>query len=234
MKRARALYQLQTVETDIDQKSRRLKDVEASLGESDAVREARVAVEKAEKWLKESKSTVQRLEFEDQRLQTEAAGEEDRLYSGRVNSPKELTSIQEKIKNLKQRRAKTEDDLLLAMVTSEEAETVLTAGREQLAREEASWRASQSDLLAERDRLNQDLGRHGADREALRAGISPADLALYENLRRRKGGQGVVKIVDGACRGCGVNVPISQAQAVYDGAELVLCGHCERILYGER
>jgi uncharacterized protein len=234
MKRARALYQLQTVETDIDQKSRRLKEVEASLGESEALREARSAVEKAEKQLKESKAKVQRLESDHQHLQSETAAEEDRLYSGRITSPKELSSIQDKIKNLKQRRAKTEDDLLQAMVANEEAEAALAAGREHLERAEADWRSGQSNLIVERDRLEHEVSRAGADRETLRAAISPADVAVYENLRRRKAGQGVVKIVDGACRGCGVNVPMRQAQAVYDGVELIFCGHCERILYGER
>jgi hypothetical protein len=234
MKRAKVLYQLQVVETDIEQKSRRLKEVEAALGESDELRQARSALEKAQKRLKEAKVRLQQFELENQSLQGEITTEEGRLYSGRIANPKELGSLENKIKNLKQRRSKVEDDLLQAMVDIEDAEAYLAVCQGDLTRLETTWETSQANLIEERDRLTKEMAKHRADRDALRSAISPPDMSLYENLRRRKGGQGVAKIVDGACRGCGVTVPGRQAQAAYDTDDIVQCGSCDRILFGER
>lgn len=234
MKRARTLYQLQKTETEMAQKGRRLKEVEASIKESEDLIQARAAIDKGQKRIKDGAARLRRIELESQGLQTETAAEEKRLYGGRITSPKELASLEEKIKNLRHRRAKLEDDQLGAMLELEDAEKDLAISQERLALIEAEWTASQGTLIEERDRLRKELARSANERVALRQVVASADLTFYENLSRRKGGVGVARIVDGACRGCGVAVPPRQSAAVYDTDDLIVCSHCERILYGER
>lgn len=234
IKRARALYRLQTVEADIDRKSQRLKVVNSRLGDDHVVQAARNAVNSAEKHLKEINAESRQLELESQGLQNEIKSSEDQLYSGRVTNPKELSSLEDKIHNLKQRQTKLEDELLENMLRSEEAEAKLEESQENLAQVETTWQSDQANLAEERDSLNSELASLGSERDKLRDSLSAEDLDIFEDLRRRKGGQGVVKIADGVCRGCGVSVPTNRAKAAYETNELVFCGSCERILYGER
>jgi uncharacterized protein len=234
MKRARALYQLQVLDTEIEQKSRRLTEVESQLKETDELRAARVAVEKAEKQLKEGKTRLHRLELENQSLQSEIADDERRLYGGRITVPKELRSLEDKIKNLKTRRGKVEDDVLDTMMAVEEGEAVLGESRAVLAHVDADWQTHQASLIAERNQLKMGIAKQSADRETLRTAIVPKDLGVYDNLYGRKGGRSVARVNVGTCGACGVSVSSRQLQAIADGDELVPCSACERILYADR
>lgn len=230
MKRVRALYRLQTVETEIIQKGRRLKEVDLLLGDNESVKAAQSVVEKAESRLHTAQTESRRLDLEIRGLEEEAAATEKRLYGGHVTNPKELASLQDKIKNLKERRGKLEDDLLEMMVEAEDAESGLTLSRESLSELQAEWESSQSDLTAERDTLARSLSTLQAERESLLNKISSDDLDIFQDLWRRKGGRGVVKMVEGICQGCGVTVPTSKARAVFETDDLIFCGNCERIL----
>jgi uncharacterized protein len=234
MKRARALFQLQVLDTDIEQKSRRLKEVESQLKETDELRVARIAVEQGQKRLKESRGRLHRLELENQSLQTEIVDEERRLYGGRITIPKELRSLEDKIKNLKARRGKLEDDVLENMVAVEEGEALLTDAEAVLAHIDSDWQTSQATLITERDRLKAGLAKQTADRDAQRAALPAKDLAVYDDLYRRKGGRSIARVASGSCGACGVSVSARHFQAMTDGDELVSCSACERILYADR
>jgi len=230
MNRARALFRLQTVEAEIAQKSRRLKEIESLLGQNESVKTAQATVERAESRLRAAQAETRRLELESRSLQEEAAATEKQLYSGRVTNPKELASLQEKVKNLRDRRSALEDRLLETMIEVEEAEANLEASRQSLSQLQAEWESSQSDLTAERDAVVQNLSSLRSEQAALRSSISSGDLDIFEDLSRRKGGRGVAKMVNGTCQGCGVAVPTNKARAVIEADELIFCGNCERIL----
>lgn len=230
MKRARALYQLQSVEAEIDKKGRRLKAIDVSLRDDEAVRSAQHSVDELVQRHERLGAEIRRLELESRGFQEEITAAERKLYGGRVTNPKELASLADKIKNLKARRAKLEDDLLAVMVESEETEAGLTTGRDALVETTAKRQVDQAGLSEERAALEKDLARCREEQAALRSTISPADLAAFEDARRRKGGQGVVMVADGVCRGCGVSIPTSIARSVSEDDELVFCGSCERIL----
>ena len=234
MKRARALHQLQTVEADIDLNSEQLREVETQLKNNDEVQAAQSFVDKAEGRLKRTQAEARRLDLENKGLEGEIEAVEGQLYSGRITNPKELASFEDKLGHLKRRQSKVEDDLLENMLESEEAEAALAKSREDLARVEVEWHAEQSDLTEERDTLKQKLTALRAEQETLRETIPADELDVFEDLRRRKGGRGVVKIVGGACRGCGVSLPKSKVEAACETDELVFCGSCERILHGQK
>ena len=66
------------------------------------------------------------------------------------------------------------------------------------------------------------------------AWLEVGDLALYEDLRHRRGGRAVAVLTGELCQGCGVTLPTNQAQQARQGEALPLCSSCERILYAER
>ena len=230
MKRAKTLFRLQSVEAEIEKKTKRLKAIGAALRDDEAVQSAQRTVDDLKRRLEKHGAETRRLELESEGFQEEIAAAEGKLYGGRVTNPKELSSLGDKIKNLKARRAKAEDDLLTVMVASEETGAELAVATEALAEITAKRQAEQTVLLEEQATLDAELARCRAEQSTLRSAIPPADLETFEDTRRRKGGQGVVVIADGVCRGCGVSVSVSKARSVTEGDELVFCASCERIL----
>jgi len=223
------LYRLQRLDSEEDVKRRRLTVVEAALGESEELRQARHALESAEKLVREWGVRQRDLELEIQGVADEASRSEKRLYSGAVKNPKELADLQAKLASLRQRRQKLEDDLLETMIEREEAETACTQAQEHLDETQMSWSAQQGELAAERNALQEGLAEIEDARASLLPSIEARDLADYQALRHSKGGHVVVQVRDGACGGCGVAISPSLEWRLREKG-LVHCDNCARII----
>jgi predicted nucleic acid-binding Zn-ribbon protein len=116
------------------------------------------------------------------------------------------------------------------MLQLEEAETAQQQFAADLAQIEAAWRHSQSDLITEQAQLEANLATQHHDQAAARAALPAADLALYDQLRRRKAGVAVVELNGQLCGGCGVRVTGSVIQQLSQNDQYARCGNCERIL----
>jgi predicted nucleic acid-binding Zn-ribbon protein len=223
------LYRLQCLDSDGDAQRRRLTEVEAALGESEVLRQARQAVERAQAAVQKWTLRQRDLELKIGGLSDKISGAEQRLYSGAIKNPKELADLQADVASLRRRRQKLEDDLLEAMVEREEAEAAHAQAQERLGEIEARWSAQQAELMGEREELQGRLAEIEQERTALLPKIEASDLTTYESLRLRKGGMVVVQVSDGACGGCGVAVSPSLEWQLRQG-ELACCANCERII----
>jgi predicted nucleic acid-binding Zn-ribbon protein len=223
------LHHLQRLDSEGDDRRCRLAEVEAALGESEALRWARRAVESAQSQIQQWALRQRDLELEIQGLSDKISGSEQRLYSGVVKNPKELTDLQAEVASLRRRRQKLEDDLLEAMIEVEKAEAACAQAQQHLGETQAHWSAQQADLIGEREALLGRLAEIEQARAALLPKIEASDLAAYQALRRRKRGLAVVQVCDGTCGGCGVAVSPGLEWQLRQG-KLVTCGNCERII----
>jgi DNA repair ATPase RecN len=98
------LYRLQCLDSDVDAKRRRLAEVEAMLGESETLQQARRARESAQALAQEWAQRQRNLELENQGILDEISHSEQRLYSGTIKNPKELADLQAKVGELCWRR----------------------------------------------------------------------------------------------------------------------------------
>jgi predicted nucleic acid-binding Zn-ribbon protein len=231
MSRTQHLYELQQVDTETENVSRRLKEIAASLGENAELKRARKMVTHAETKLAQSRAKMQDLDLEVSSLSQKIETNEKRLYSGRVTNPKELANLQDELASLKRRCDKREEDLLEAMVATEEAEAGLADAQAILAQVSETWHTGQSDLTGEQARLQTFLDGLSKQRASLVTAIGPEDVATYERLRQRKAGYAVAAVKDSICQGCRMNPPTSQVQHARSGRELVFCNNCGRILH---
>jgi predicted nucleic acid-binding Zn-ribbon protein len=231
MSRTQHLYELQQVDLEIESASRRLKEIAASLVESNELKQARKMVVEAKARLAKRRARMKDLDLEVSSLSHKIETDEQRLYSGRVTNPKELASLQDEVASLQRWRDKKEDDLLEVMVAAEEGEAALADAQAILTQVSDAWRAEQGDLANEQAQLQARLGELDEQRESLVAAIGPDDMAIYERLRRRKAGRAVALVKDGICQGCRMNPPTSQVQHARSGTELVFCNNCGRILH---
>lgn len=230
MNQPQALFQLQTIDHDIQQCKSRLTVLEQSLGENTRVRNAEQAVASAEDALTPLKTQVKDLELETKSLNTKAAAVEQRLYSGQVSNPKELQDMQEELASLKRRRTSLEDEMLETMITLESTQATLQDAQESLRTAIAEWEADQGDLVGEQTRLTASLDELRAKRATALKEVSPENFSIYKKHYRIKQGQVVSPLVETHCRVCGVSQSSSIIQQVRQGHELVFCSNCGRIL----
>jgi len=231
MSKAETLYRLQTIDLEIDNRNRRLKEVRAVLEGNEELQRVRQALEKGEKRLSRQRAKLRDQELEMQSLNDKIASVEDRLYGGRIKTPKELASRQDEVQYLKRRKGDFEDQVLESMIEVEGSEARVTEQRETLARLEEERQETQARLSAEQEELINRLSRLKAKRAKMQKSIEAGDLALYEDLRRRRYGQAVALLAGELCQACQVTLPTRKAQQARQGEALTFCGNCERILY---
>jgi predicted nucleic acid-binding Zn-ribbon protein len=231
MSRTQQLHELQRVDLETEKVSGRLKEIADSLGESEDLRRARKMAANAKEHLAHCRAQMQDLELEVTSLTQKIETNEQRLYSGRVTNPKELSNLQEEVASLKRWREKREEDLLETMVASEEAEAALSDAQAILQQVGEAWQAKQGELGDEQARLQSRKEELTERRASLVQAIGPQDMEEYESLRRRKGGRAVAAVEDGICLGCRMSPPTSQVQHARSGDELVFCNNCGRILH---
>jgi uncharacterized protein len=232
MSTVKQLYRLQLVDGEWAEKTGRLAEVEASLGESGDLIRARESVIETEEHLAQLRKQLRGLELEIAGVNDKLKKNQDQLYSGRIRNPKELTGLQEEATALRRRRSELEDEQLELMIAIEEEEAELAERQARLRQIEGTWREEQAILLHEKQQLELDLAELEEQRGEMRARIRAVDLALYDDLRRQLGGVAVVLLKQGICQACGVDVPVSAARAVERGEGMHYCPVCNRLLYG--
>ncbi len=225
-----ALFRLQTLDSQIDSARERLEEITRLLSENHLVRDAQKAVEIASVLQLEWKTKSTDLELERGALRDEADAAENRLYSGKVLNPRELTDLQDKVRELRQRGSAAEESALEAMMEAEDAQINETKARANLAQVMEKVSQTSGALLNERVSLEDQIAQAERDILQTRSEISQRMLAHYDELRKRSGGVAVVKMRPGnECGACGVGMTSQQAQQVHHG-EMPPCPTCGRIL----
>jgi hypothetical protein len=230
MTKAELLLDLQDVDSVLDRLTRRLSEIKAALHETAELIAARSARHTANEAVTRQRAHRKELELADASLETRIKDADKRLYSGTVKNPKELLDLQNDIASLNKQKNTLDDQLFAAMVALEDAETELKTCTETLARVEAEWRASQGDLATELTQLEHEFAAKTTEQTEARTQLSAPDLALYDQLRRRKGGVAVVEMEGSVCGACGVRVTAHIVQQLSQAEHLARCGNCERIL----
>ena len=228
----RQLYQLQEVDREWDDKSARLAEVNDSLGETDELIQAREAVTEIEGEVQQLRGQVRALELDVASVSAKLKQNQERLYGGRVRNPKELSGLQEEAGALRRRRSELEDQELELMIELEEQEAELAERQARLRQIEATWREDQAQLRTEKEQLEVRLAELEEERAEKRAPLGRTELADYDDLRVRGGGLAVARLKGGICQVCGVDVPVSLANAVERGEGIHYCPVCGRLLFG--
>jgi uncharacterized protein len=204
--------------------TRRLAEVNENLAELEA--DLQIANQQNAEVAREQ----ERLEGEIELLDQKVAREEQRMYSGNVANPKELSSLQAEVESLKRKKSSMEDELLDVMERKEQiSETVQTLGaeREEAARESAELTAKVEGLTGE---IDSELKVHESERVEIVSTIPDDLLALYDKLRETKNGVGAAALQDGTCQGCHTKLPAKEVERVKSEGGLQRCDNCRRIL----
>lgn len=230
MTSAAELYALQEIDLALDRARARLADIEAELGESEELVEARRRAEEKRQVVAALRSQQADLEWAVDEVRAKASEVEKKLYGGSVRNPKELEDLQADLSSLQAQIRKREDALLALLVELEEAEAPFREAASTYSDLEARWREAQQALEVEKGEIEPEVERLQEKQAKQSDGIDRAALNLYRLLRERRGGQTVAKVERGMCQGCRITLPMSVLQKARAGLGLVQCVSCERIL----
>lgn len=227
------LLELQTEDTAIA----RLEERRASLPEAARLGEVKANLEElgndmaiAAKQDAEAGREQHRLEGEIELIEQQAAKEDQRLLSGSVSNPKELSALQAKVAELKKRKSTLEDELIEVMETKEGTGSTLEnlrAEHESLSSEAEKLEATVAGLMSD---IDAEMEQHTRRRAEVAATIPDDLLALYEKIRAQKHGVGAAALVGGTCQGCHTKLPAVELERVRSEGGLQRCDNCRRIL----
>ena len=229
MEVARQLFQLQQIDLEIESRELALSQKQSLIGKNEAVLLVQERLASQQKQLEELRHQQRSAEWKIDDLAAKIKKAEDKLYSGKIGNPKELTSLQQDVNMLKATCDQEETAALGIIERVEEAESRLAATRNELSRVEADYQAQQTQLSTDIAQLETELSGLQEQRRQLSLQFDAATISIYERLRKSRG-QAVAKVKQGICQGCRISLSSSQLQQVRSGS-LVHCGSCGRILY---
>lgn len=222
------LYQLQQIDETTRSITHRLAELEALIGESEELRQARSTLAQTQHTLHELEKTQRLQELDLGTVADKLQVAESRLYGGSVTNPKELAGLQKEVRYLKQRRAQLEDGLLDTMLAREDATDRLGKQQDIWEEVETEWKRGQTLLVAERDELQVTMAQVNGRRTELVKQIPTHALSTYDYLLRTKG-FAVAPVENHMCVGCRVSLSAVDRQRVL-GDELMTCSNCGRLL----
>jgi hypothetical protein len=88
-----------------------------------------------------------------------------------------------------------------------------------------------AELSQEQEKLEKDVLRLEEERKATESSIAAEDIAIYNQLRQKRRGVAVAKVVDRACAACGSTLNAMLLNAAHSPNQLNHCDNCGRILY---
>lgn len=207
-----------------------LADVEQRLQGDPELDEARRNSQELQAAAAELRKEQRRIDGEIADLTAKIDPEEKRLYDGSVKNPKELSNIQAELEMLKKHRSGFEEELLSVMSNIDSTERAADEAKALVAQLEQRWETQTSELKREAQKLQDSIATAELKCSRQKAEIPPRSLAVYEDLKRRKGGTAVVKLQGGVCQGCRIMVPEGIRRRVFSPALLAQCPSCDRIL----
>jgi predicted nucleic acid-binding Zn-ribbon protein len=225
---AKTLYDLQQIDLNIQKEQEILDDINSQLGEREALSRVKAELIAEKEHLAETEKQQRDVEWEIEDLRSSIKQVNDKLYGGKSKNPKELVSLEKELEIFKTKLRQKEDGLLDLMAEIESVQDKTKINNEKLSKLEGEWQREQKDLSQRQAKVKSRLSDLNRKRQAVASDIARQTLELYEGIRLRKG-QAVVKIEQGRCQGCRLNLAVNELQRARAG-DLIQCSSCGRIL----
>lgn len=214
-----------TLETEAARLPKQIEAIQASLAE------AKRTVDAFRAKIDQTKKDLRGKEKDLEVHAAKRAKEETRLYEVKTN--KEYSAVLLEIEEIKQVKAKTEEEILGLMEMQErlavdvkEAETRLRTREDQARQDEGVVR----EKLAV---VEKELASLRAERETRARELPQGLLASYERIVKARNGTAVASVssATGVCSGCRVSIRPQALMEVKHAEGLMTCESCGRYLY---
>jgi predicted nucleic acid-binding Zn-ribbon protein len=195
-----------------------------------AVGEARAAVEQTRTRLDSARKEQRALEKDLEVVQTRRVKSEARLYEVKTN--KEYSAVLVEIEDIKQEKARVEDQILNIMESHERLSADIRDAEARFKAREAQGKGEEAELQEKLRGVESELDLARSERRDLAAQLPAPVLADYDGLLRARGGLAVVEVAKPqSCGGCRVTLPPQRIQELKPQNALIRCESCGRYLY---
>jgi predicted nucleic acid-binding Zn-ribbon protein len=150
-----------------------------------------------------------------------------------VKTNKEYQALLSEIEAIKEANSREEEEILQVMDEIDEL-------KKDLSRREKEMAITMEKIEAEKRKIQEGMAQGDAvwkkqleRREVLSKQIESKLFKLYNTLKEKRQGIGVVSVKQETCQGCFVNVPPQMFIEVQKNNSLIRCPNCNRILYWE-
>jgi predicted nucleic acid-binding Zn-ribbon protein len=178
----------------------------------------------------ESRRKQSVMEQEEKRLEEKQRREEGKLYGGEVSNPKELRGLQAEVRSIGKQKDTLETELLEEMEHLDELDAVAEGIRSRVEELETEMSAKRGMLESETKEIRERLAVLKNEKAELRSGIGDELLELYDSLLGNKQKLAVVKVIDGVCQGCRVELPGVDYDRFLKTDDVFRCTNCGRIM----
>ena len=225
------LYDLQQHDREIWSREAALSEVEARLADDSAIASAVRQLEQLDSAMAERAPTRRLAEAAVQDVSEKLKAVEERLYSGTITNPKELSAYDDERTFHQGVKSEAENVLLELMVEVEDLETSHSETQLLLSRLESDRDIERVDLMSRQRQLTEELDRLRGARADITPEIPGSSLAVYETLLRDRDGYAVARVERSMCQGCRLTLTTRELQHVRTSQDIVQCDSCRRILY---
>ena len=188
--------------------------------------------------LQKEKEKIESLEKERRQKESHLTAEIDRIKKAEgkmfeVKTNKEYQALLNEMEAFKTANSREEEAILQILEEIDELRKVLSKKEKELiaAKEkiEVERKTIQERMTQNDARLKKEMER----REALSKQLESRLYGLYNTLKEKRQGIGVVTVMHETCQGCFVHIPPQMFIEVQKNKDLIRCPNCNRILYWE-
>ncbi len=188
-----------------------------------------------ERFLKE-KEKLESLEKERRQKERNLIGEQDKIKrsEGRmseVKTNKEYQALLSEIETFKEAAGRIEEEILLIMEEIEELKKHLARREKEMASTLEKVEEEKKKILQKMDQDEIAWKEKSQRKEILSKQVESNLFKLYNMLKEKRQGIGMVSVKNETCQGCFVNVPPQMFIEVQKNNALIRCPNCNRILY---
>ncbi len=158
--------------------------------------------------------------------------EKDEAKQSEITSDKALKAITKEIGNARRAIKGAKERMERIEPASVEKKSIVEETTAALEVKRAEIELMTTEMEARGSEWEEVIKAKTLEREAVIKDLNPSVLKRYETIKSRRGGQGLVKVLNETCQGCFIHIPPQVYNILIKGTEeLIACPNCHRILF---
>ena len=225
-----ALVALEGEDSAVEALEARLRSLEPRLQELERTREvAATALERAKSALAAEQDKLR--DSKTRSASSRALQERNQKQLDGITNVREATAASAQLDQSRKIASDADSEAMRITARVDEAQTRLTQAEIAMADIEASQETERTAIAGERHTIENDLRHARMKREGSAKRVSQPLLGKYEKVRRRRRGQSVFPLVNGACGSCDTKLPVQRRLEMQRTGTIEMCEACGVMIY---
>jgi len=225
------LFSLQELDLALDAIQSQKSQAEEELTARLELEQMETALAEEQGRLAETQNSHQSFRKEAEILREQMPGLEERVYSGDINTAREMVSAEQEAGHVRKQLDDMEMRMLELTVAADNSRSRIASLESELDVIRVDWESRHAELTQQVEQLTSEEEVIQVQRNELADTVDQQELQKYDILRKRKGGTAVAKVERGLCQACRMSLPTQHLQQVRSGRQTVLCSSCGRMLW---